>query len=84
MWHIVQYVNYTKSFGDTQMTTFVYHEDGGHSETIEDVTTMAEALEEAAEMCREGEWITKNPIRMDNITKLILSVSEFWEFLELF
>ena len=38
------------------MTTFVYHEDGGHQETIEGVTTMAEALEEAAEMCREGEW----------------------------
>ena len=38
------------------MTTFVYHEDGGHQETIEGVTTMAEALEQAEEICREGEW----------------------------
>ena len=38
------------------MTTFVYYEDGGHSETIEGVTTMAEALEKAEAMCREGEW----------------------------
>ena len=38
------------------MTTFVYYEDGGHSETIEGVTTMAEALEQAEEMCKDGEW----------------------------
>lgn len=37
-------------------TTFIYHEDGGHQETIEGVTTMAEALERAEEMCKDGEW----------------------------
>jgi hypothetical protein len=35
--------------------TYTYHEDGGHSETL-DAQDMAEALELAEELCRGGEW----------------------------
>lgn len=37
------------------VVTYTYHEDGGHSETL-DAADMDEAVEMAEELCRGGEW----------------------------